>query len=159
MPIPATWTTVPARWELYGQNGTPCVGRVRFSAEVTVAHDGASYVPEPFFANVVDGVMEAVELPATDDPDISPHEWLWKVQAQTTPAGPPAFYVQALVADAGGGIDLDTVVPVRYPTSSPQPAPSQIDGLTATNVDTPGTQTRTALEGLIADSVMDGGAP
>lgn len=114
MPLPATWTQVPIIWSpILGHNATPCNGKVKFVATQVVTCAGGTYVPEPITAEVVDGVMEAVSLPSTDDADISPTGWTWRVIPQLAPDGPLPFDIT--VPAAGGTINLATVVPVGTP--------------------------------------------
>lgn len=115
MPYPATWTLVPVTWELYGHDGEGCSGEVHFTADPIVAANGKTFVPEPIVATVTDGVMAAVSVPATDDPDISPNGWTWRVRAAVTPKGPKPFRITVPAATVGS-LNLATVVPVESVT-------------------------------------------
>lgn len=128
MSLPAEWTQIPVSWTLLSQNdGTPCVGRVRFTAENSVLTDGKTFVPDPIFANVVNGVMESINLPSTDDPQISPQQWVWKVEAQTIPTGPAPFYID-VPYDTVGTLNIATAVPLRTPSRLPTvPGPGGSD--------------------------------
>jgi len=122
MPIPGSWTTVPVTWNLYGHTGEACNGVVLFTAtQVVSAGSAGTFVPDTIRAVVTNGVMAAVSLPATDDPDATPNGWTWTVTALTVPAGPPAFDI--LVPAAGGTINLATVVPAVTPPTVAQYVP------------------------------------
>lgn len=158
MSLPAEWTQIPVSWTLLSQNdGTPCVGRVRFTAENSVLTDGKTFVPDPIFANVVNGVMESINLPSTDDPQISPQQWVWKVEAQTIPTGPAPFYID-VPYDTVGTLNIATAVPLRTPSRLPTvPGPGGSDAGVAGYVADDDSATRTALNAAIAGAVGDPG--
>lgn len=151
MSLPAEWTQIPVSWTLLSQNdGTPCVGRVRFTAENSVLTDGKTFVPDPIFANVVNGVMESINLPSTDDPQISPQQWVWKVEAQTIPTGPAPFYID-VPYDTVGTLNIATAVPLRTPSRLPTvPGPGGSDAGVAGYVADDDSATRTALNAAYA---------
>lgn len=146
MTLPANWTTIPMTWELYGHDGDPCRGMVVFTSAQIVTASGDTFVPSPIEARVVNGVMEAVSLPSTDDPDISPTGWLWRVEALVSPAGPAPF--QIVVPAAGGPINLASVVPVEGPPAVS--AAVLADGALSQIVADVNSATRSALSSVYA---------
>lgn len=149
MSLPANWTLIPVTWTLLGQDGTPCTGVVRFTSAQVVTASGGTYVPETIEAAVVNGVMAAVSLPSTDDPDISPTGWTWQVAPLVSPQGPDAFYMT--VPAASGTINLATVVPVTSP--APVSAASITDGAIAPLIGDTGTLTGAAVKNVVDTAI------
>lgn len=148
MTLPAAWTTVPVTWTIGGQNGEPANGTVRFTSAQVVEADGGTYVPAPIDARVVDGVLEPVSLPSTQDPSITPNGWTWRVAPLLHPQGPAAFEIEVPVV---GSLNLATVVPVTSP--EPLPAVAVGDSFMAARVADATSATRAAVDAVVEQAV------
>lgn len=157
MPLPVNWTLVPIVWQVYNYpSGEPLDGWVRFESAQTVTAGSNTYVPEPLTAKVVDGVMEAVSLPSTDDPDITPSGgWYYKVTTHFHDGyGPKSFYV-TVPRNTAGSLNLALVVPVALPDSAT--VVSVADGLLASLISGP-SMVRNALDAAVVADLTDGPA-
>jgi len=118
MTIPATWKTVTVTRRWLDKTGAPREGLVTFTDVVYVRAAGDTYVPTIFRARLDETGAIAVQLPATDDPDISPRGWTYLVREQIS--GLPARQYMIRVphdAEAINLADVEPAVPVD-PTST-----------------------------------------
>lgn len=110
MSLPADWSTVrvTARYAL--RDGRVPTGSVTFSSPQILRADGVIVMPADIVATLdADGAID-IQLPATNDPDVSPQGWAYTVQERIDGCAGRRF---AMTADAAGGdIDLATVAPV-----------------------------------------------
>ena len=103
--------------------GTPATGTVAFTASTTIVNTAANEIVVPHtFTATLDGAGEiSVELPATDDPDLSPTGWTYEVTENVGPR-PRAYSIEVPYNTPGATLDLADVVPVSasagvsYPT-------------------------------------------
>lgn len=113
MSLPADWSTVrvTARYAL--RDGRVPTGSVTFSSPQILRADGVIVMPADIVATLdADGAID-IQLPATNDPDVSPQGWAYTVQERIDGCAGRRF---AMTADAAGGdIDLATVAPVVPP--------------------------------------------
>lgn len=118
MPIPSNWTTVPVRGRYLDSLGNPVVGRVTFTASPTRLTNAAellSIVTRPISVTL-DGVGRfTINLPATDDPDITPIDFTYQVREEFT--GGNTYNIEVPSAFSTSGIDLATIAPVAAPNS------------------------------------------
>lgn len=91
--------------------GSPARGYVRFtpSTSLTDADTGEVVVPASFDAMLdSDGVLD-IDLPATDDPDLEPTGWTYKVTEKINGRKFREYHIEIPVA--GGDVDLVDAVP------------------------------------------------
>jgi hypothetical protein len=118
MPLPVEWTLVPITWTVHN-SGEPLNGTVWFKSKQIVEVAGETFLPETIVARIVDGVMEPVSLPATDDPDSTPVGWVWRAAvvfddfAGVTPK-PFTFSVPSVAAS----VNLAEVIPTTPSVAS-----------------------------------------
>lgn len=120
MALPANWSTVTVTGRFVSVAGYPMAGRVTFSSTVRVVDGGESVIVPASSKDVTldsDGAF-SVDLPATDDPDISPN-FYYEVYEQLTNTAPAnaadkerrAKYLIQLPA-AAPAVDLSDLSPV-----------------------------------------------
>lgn len=111
MALPANYGTcqITGTWVRLS-NGAPLTGRVIFtpSANRIVSEGNAIVVVRPITAHLVNGSIN-VSLPATNDPDISPLGFTYKVEEKFNDKSGQTYHIAAPV---GGSVDLSTVVNV-----------------------------------------------
>ena len=102
-----TWTTTLGR---------PGRGMVVFTPRPTfmVAAGDTIVLPNPVVARLVGGSI-SVTLAATDDPDVSPLDWTWRVEIRTEG---PRVATFDIAVPTGSVIDLRTVVEVDPATGT-----------------------------------------
>ena len=115
MGLPSDWVTKHVTAQYLMQDGSTPSGQVVFSTPQILLVNGTIIIPTQIIAPLVNGAI-AVDLPATNDPDVSPSGWAYLVQEQvgTNPQG-RRFYLA--VDAAGGDLDLATAAPVVAPPS------------------------------------------
>jgi hypothetical protein len=121
MPLPANWSTVHVYCTYVGLDGSPLDGTVRFQSPFPVSIAGELIVPRTIAAPVVAGQL-SVELPTTNDPDLTSTGWAYRVTEDIE--GRPArgtFLLQ--VPFQGSSINLAT--------ATPSPPDNPIDGSAA----------------------------
>lgn len=99
-------------------DGEPCTGQVTFSPSQVVI-DGASgeiVLPVSFTAQLDGNGRFSIDLPATDDPDLEPQGWVYRVTEQVSKDGskPPNAKrgpFNLAVPHDGGTVDLADVAP------------------------------------------------
>lgn len=114
MALPGNFNTVVVQGTYLNLDGSQVVGKVTFRAQTVLVDPSAdtTIVPISIDANLVAGHF-SVALPATDDPDISPSDWVYVVTESW--AGGRTFSMQVPIAMAGTGIDMSDVAPVEAP--------------------------------------------
>lgn len=110
MPLPASWTTVTVTGTYTRRDGTPAAGSVEFISPQVVVVDGETVVPHTIAAALDDTGSLSVDLPATDDPDISPTGWTYTVNERGVRGLHRDTYAIQVPHDSAG-IDLATVAP------------------------------------------------
>ena len=96
-PPTADWSLVPVRGRYFNFRAQPIEGSLVFSPSATRATDAdllTTIIGLPFSVDLVDGILDT-QLPATDDPDITPIEFTYHVKE-----------------DFPGGIEYDLAVPM-----------------------------------------------
>jgi hypothetical protein len=109
MTFPADWTKITVTGTYLRRDGTPASGRVNFSAPQIVTVGGQIIVPTGVVGELDENGSITVDLPATDDPDITPAGWTWTVEEIVQGLNRAPFDIE--VPHGGGGIDLATVAP------------------------------------------------
>lgn len=135
MTFPADWTRIRVTGKYLLGDGTPARGRVVFSSPQIVRIDDTIVLPVDYVAPLdADGAI-AIDLPATNDPDVTPAGWAWRVSECIDGARGRRY---AIFVDADGGdIDLATVAPVVPPPlmGLPGGGGGSGDGITQTQAD------------------------
>jgi hypothetical protein len=156
MSLPADWSTVRVTARYLLRDGGVPSGSVTFSSPQIVLADGAIVMPVDIVATLDETGAIDIQLPATNDPDVSPQGWAYTVQERIDGCAGRRF---AMAVDAGGGdIDLATVAPVVAPAvmgalSAYNLAPGNIEMLPA------GSAPTMAIRGAIPNQVLDLGIP
>lgn len=110
MTLPADWSTVRVTARYLLRDGRVPNGTVTFSSPQILRADGAIVMPVDIVAQLDDNGAIDLQLPATNDPDVSPQGWAYTVQERIDGCAGRRF---AMAVDAAGGdIDLATVAPV-----------------------------------------------
>jgi hypothetical protein len=113
MALPSNWDLVPVRGKYVGADGNPVAGRVIFTPRVGRMVDTSALttiVGRPITV-VLDGTGAfAVNLPATNDPDILPTGFSWTVKEDFT--GGSTYDIDVPLSAVATGLDLSTVAPV-----------------------------------------------
>lgn len=119
MPLPPTINTVPVHISIMDGAGVAATGFVSFQCTVA-RRDGTSNViigPSTFVATLVAG-QATINLPATDDPDVTPQGWTYTVSVSTN-VWTDSFQVSIPVATVGTleFADIAPAVPTPSVTS------------------------------------------
>lgn len=96
-------------------SGEPASGTLTFAADQTLIDSVADeiIVPVSIVAPLDSAGKVLVSLPATDDPDLAPMGWLYRVTESILGArSPRSYYVQIPVTAPGGTLDLADLVPI-----------------------------------------------
>lgn len=119
MALPADYGKVTVTGRYVYLDGTPVQGSVKFTGKVvaTSAATDTIIVPATVVANLDENGEISVDLPATDDPDIAPGGWTYKVTETFPKGGGRTFEMDVPIAAAGLGIDLSDVAPTTPPDS------------------------------------------
>jgi hypothetical protein len=94
-------------------------GTVTFTPQSGVLTDAASLtavLPAPITAQVYNGQF-SIDLPATDDPDLSPTGWTYLVH-EGFPGGRADYQITVPVAAKPTGVDVNAVAPSKIPAST-----------------------------------------
>jgi hypothetical protein len=118
MPIPVDFQTgtVNGRW--VDLAGNPMTGTVTFTPVATrlISSGTDTIVIGRVFVEQIDSNGEiSVELPATDDPDINPAGWTYKVEEKFTGAVKATFQYTITVPQGGVFNLKEVVVPTPFP--------------------------------------------
>jgi hypothetical protein len=119
MPLPAEWNLIPITWTVHNSNGTPLNGTVWFKSEQIVEVAGQTFLPETIIRRIVNGVMEPLSLPATDDPDSTPVGWVWRAAVvfdNFTGVTPKPFTFS--VPSVAASVNLAEVIPTTPSVAS-----------------------------------------
>lgn len=118
MTFPATWTKVRVTCTYLKRDGTPNSGRVVFKSPQVIAAGGALVLPTTIIAKLDYSGQIDIEIPSTDDPDISAEGWTWRVSE---------------VIERGRVFNLAvpyTATLIDLATVAPSVAPSPMTGMT-----------------------------
>jgi len=121
MALPVDYNTVTVKGKYVYLDGNPAEGSVKFTGKaVAISNATATVVlPTTIQVNLVDGQFQ-VELPATDDPDVLPNGWTYKVEETFTRGSGRTFEMELpLAAQASGGVDLSIVAPLPPSAGDP----------------------------------------
>lgn len=110
MPLPVDYNTVPVRGKYVYLDGTVAEGSVKFTGKVTAISDSTDTIvlSTTIQVDLVDGQFTA-NLPATDDPDILPNGWTYKVEESFNKGGGRTFEIELPLSSLPGGVDLSSV--------------------------------------------------
>ncbi len=122
MPLPSDFDTVEIHGSYVTVDGFPATGTITFTADVRLRSAATEIAVLPSAVTVgldVDGHF-STNLPVTDDPDISPPGWVWRVDERFgDPARPYYQRSYTMLAPAGDPIDLTNVQPAVAPEVAP----------------------------------------
>lgn len=109
MTFPAHWTRITISAIYEDNEGNPLTGSVRFdgSPVVQVALDGVIVKPLSITATLDATGSISVLIPSTDDPDISPIDWSWRVTECVPGKLRNPYYID--VPYNGGPLNLSSV--------------------------------------------------
>ena len=105
MTLPANWTLVPVTGTFTLRNGTPASGWVTFESQQIVSIGGQVIVPKTLTAYLDGTGSIAINLPSTNDPELSVTGWAYSV-TEHIPDGRPPYLLE--VPYSAGTIDLAT---------------------------------------------------
>ena len=156
MTLPSDWATIRVTARYLLRDGSVPTGHVTFSSPQIVLADGAIVMPVDIVATLDGNGAVDIQLPATNDPDVSPAGWAYTVQERIDGCAGRRF---AMAVDANGGdIDLATVAPVV-----PSPAMGALSAynLAIGTVTTlaAGSAATAAIRGALPNQVLDLGLP
>lgn len=110
MALPASWALVPVTATYKRRDdGQPAKGQVLFTSPQIVVVDGQIVVPHSVMGKLDANGQLSVELPSTNDPDISPGGWTWQVHERVEGLNRQAWSIE--VPHDSPGIDLSAVAP------------------------------------------------
>jgi len=143
MPLPPSVSTGTVTGTYTLVDGTAAQGRVSFTPSVRYlldASDNVILLPESMDADLdVDGSF-SIELVATDDPDLNPVDWTWRVDVATKRGGARVHYSFFMNLASGSTVDLADVTPVAEFEGTPvvvgPPGPPGSGALAATGPET-----------------------
>lgn len=119
MPLPPALTLIPMHVAVIhtDEDGTPATGDVFFGMPYTLrdAAGGKVLGRRRFRAKLVNGEA-TIDLPATDDPDISPSGWTYTVTPVTSAWNDPPFEIE-VPYDTVGTLELGALAPAVTPTA------------------------------------------
>lgn len=113
MPLPLNYDTVPVRGKFVYLDGSPASGQIKFAGKIAAVSDAADTIILP---NTIIAVLDtsgtfAVNLPATDDPDIQPNGWTYTVSETLAGGGGRTYDIEVPISAKAAGIDLSDVAP------------------------------------------------
>lgn len=114
MSLPSSWTLVTITGTFTKRNGAAAQGYVTFESMQPVVIGGVIIVPDPIRANLDGNGQISVQLPATNDPDLSVTGWTYTVTEHMDNGRSP---YQIEVPYTVSTLDLATV-PVATPNPS-----------------------------------------
>lgn len=117
LPVEYDQVTVYGRYTYL--SGEPVVGDLAFSGKIfaTAAASHTTIVPSPITVRLDPDGQFSVQLPATDDPDVSPNDWTYTV-TERFPGG-RQFEIEVPIAAKNTGIDLSILAPVEPASGNP----------------------------------------
>lgn len=116
MSLPAAWRIVPVTATYRYRDGSPVRGEVRFESAKRLVVDGVNVGPGRVTATLDAEGRIALELPSTNDPDLSVTGWVYTV-TEHFPGGRKPF--ELAVDYEAVGIDLAAVAPGPPPPGPP----------------------------------------
>lgn len=142
MTFPPSWNKVNVYGTFLDGSGDPASGWVRFDMlqPVTVASQVVD--PTSLWAFLDSTGSISIDIPATDDPDISPTGWAWRV-TEYVAGSLTSFFLQVPVA--GGPIDIVTAAPAVDTAQFGSLAEVAFTGSYNNLKDTPNTATYTSV--------------
>lgn len=96
MPLPTNWTTVTCTGTYVNFDGSVPKGEIVFISPRTIEIDGVLVVPRRIIAPLNSVGSFVLNLPATDDPDISSQGWAYTVREEIPGGRPPYMIVVAV---------------------------------------------------------------
>lgn len=155
MALPTNLTTIEVTGKFIDHNGSPVRGSVTFDTDYYVLDAGESTVviEAPITVNLDSTGAFAVDLIATDDPDMSPTGWTWKMTTNFSGAFDLEF---ALPASLAPTTDI-TVLSPALPNPDPVYSYILVSARGAANgvaaLDSSGFVPLTQLNGITADKI------
>ncbi|MGW0136232.1 hypothetical protein [Streptomyces sp. NPDC003299] len=134
MALPANITTVTVFGRYIDFTGTPMQGTVTFTpSQRYVTNPGADVLifSAPLVATLDSDGAFSIEVPATDDPDVTPQGFTWQVVETFNRKAGRTFSIAVPMDTPEPGIDLVTVAPV-LPADNVSYIVTSIDGETGT---------------------------
>jgi len=121
MPLPVDYDTVPVRGKYVYLDGTPASGQIRFTGKViaTSASTDTIIIPATITATLDENGEFAINIPATDDEDISPSGWTYTVEEKLAAGGGRIYDIDVPLAAKTDGIDLSSVAPLLPSSGDP----------------------------------------
>ncbi|HEY3482629.1 MAG TPA: hypothetical protein VGL02_27400, partial [Streptomyces sp.] len=129
MPLPISLTLVPLHTKIVGPDGTPATGTISARIPHPLRDTTGNVVvgPTSITATLDSNGEATLQLPATDDPDITPSGWTYRLTIATD-LWRDAFPIQVPIATAGT-LELADVAPaVAVPTVVTYALASQLTG-------------------------------
>jgi hypothetical protein len=119
MALPAEYDQVTVHGRYTYLNGTPVAGEISFGGKIfaTAATSHTTIVPAPISVRLDPDGQFTIDLPATDDPDITPNGWTYTV-TERFPGG-RQYDIEVPVSAKNTGIDLSILAPVTAQNGSP----------------------------------------
>ena len=116
MPLPANLTTVTVTGRYVDASGAAVRGSVTFTLDTPLLNAGAStYIIETEYTVALDATGSfAVDLPATNDVDVTPTGWTWTLTPNFDGADPITFALPTNLTS----VDITTLSPA-LPNPSP----------------------------------------
>lgn len=126
MPLPPSYNLCTVKGHFVDLEGRPVTGSITFTAPTALvaAGDATTVIPVPLTVTLVDGRFET-QIPASDDPDITPHGWTYRVEERFGSGLTGRTY--QIHAPAGGTVDLSLVAPTA-PVQPVVQAVATVDG-------------------------------
>lgn len=122
MPLPSDMDTVTVTGTYVGVDGSPAQGSVTFTAVTRLrsAATHTSILPSRVVGTLDGSGHLSVQIPATDDPDITPPGWVWQVEENLGSSSGPIYQrAYTMLAPTGQDIDLTNVQPAEPPGPPP----------------------------------------
>lgn len=115
------WKLVPVHGHYLKIDGTPVQGKIIFNPRPAIIMDGPALVT--VMGDPIEVVLNAygefsVDLPASDDPDLTPFDWTYQVTEQFLNAVGQSYDIALSVTHYESGYDLTAAIPVEPNTGS-----------------------------------------
>lgn len=124
MPLPVSLNTVPVRAKYVDLSGVAVKGSVTFTATAPALIDDAEdtiIIDVPITVQLVQGIFN-IPLPATDDPDVVPTNFTYKVEEKFVGVTGRTYYIQVPLAALDiGYVDLSEAAPATPSLGDPVP--------------------------------------
>ncbi|MER6112438.1 glycosyl hydrolase family 28-related protein [Streptomyces hirsutus] len=134
MALPANYATVPVFGRYIDFTGAPMQGTVTFTpSQRYVTNPGADVLifSAPLVATLDGTGAFSIEIPSTDDPDVTPQGFTWAVAESFNRRAGRSFSIAVPQDTPEPGIDLVTVAPV-LPADQVEYIVTSVDGMTGT---------------------------